>query len=152
MDLTTFSDTGLAPSTRYWYLVLARNGAGYSPASNMADATTLGAGGGTSGWHDQDIGAVSAAGSFSQSGDNFTVSGSGEDIWGSADEFHYAYLSMNGDFSIVGQITGVQHTDPWAKAGITSLHSSSSERMTPWRGTLPPQLISASTPSRPRWS
>ncbi|MGD0059239.1 MAG: fibronectin type III domain-containing protein [Verrucomicrobiia bacterium] len=38
--VTTYSDTGLAPTTRYWYRVSATNVSGDSPFSNLANATT----------------------------------------------------------------------------------------------------------------
>jgi hypothetical protein len=38
---TSYSDTGLAASTTYWYRVRATNSAGASPYSNTASATTL---------------------------------------------------------------------------------------------------------------
>jgi hypothetical protein len=48
----------------------------------------------------------------------FTVEGSGADIWGVADEFHYVYQGMNGDGEIVARVVSVEPTDPWAKAGV----------------------------------
>src|SRR4051812_25023222 len=47
------------------------------------------------GWSDRDIGSVSAAGSASFDAGRFTVTGSGADIWGTADEFHYASRLMS---------------------------------------------------------
>src|SRR5439155_19104046 len=96
-DSTSYTDPGLSPSTHYWYRVTAVNVAGDSPPSNVADATTTGSGGGTSGWRDQDIGTVSASGSFSQSGGTLTVNASGSDIWGNADELNYAYQNGTND-------------------------------------------------------
>jgi hypothetical protein len=43
---TSFSDTGLAASTTYFYVVKGANSGGTSAASNQASATTQGAGGG----------------------------------------------------------------------------------------------------------
>jgi PKD repeat protein len=40
-DVTSYTDTGLAPSTEYYYRVLAFNGAGFSVASAEAAATTM---------------------------------------------------------------------------------------------------------------
>ncbi|SEJ19352.1 Por secretion system C-terminal sorting domain-containing protein [Dyadobacter sp. SG02] len=39
-NVTTYQNTGLAPATRYWYRVLAKNSAGKSAYSNIANATT----------------------------------------------------------------------------------------------------------------
>lgn len=109
---TSYTDTGLTPSTHYWYAVTANNGAGSSPPATT-DATTTG-----SAWHDQDIGNVSAAGNSSGSGSTLTVGGSGSDIWGNADEFHYTYQSGTNDAQIVARVTGMMNTSPWAKAGV----------------------------------
>jgi hypothetical protein len=40
-DVTNYSDSGLSPSTTYWYRVNAENSAGNSTWSNTASATTL---------------------------------------------------------------------------------------------------------------
>lgn len=47
-NVTGYSDTGLSPSTTYWYRVNAQNAAGTSTWSNIASATTLSSTGGTS--------------------------------------------------------------------------------------------------------
>lgn len=39
-NVTTYQHTGLTPATRYWYRVLAKNSAGKSAYSNIANATT----------------------------------------------------------------------------------------------------------------
>jgi hypothetical protein len=56
------------------------------------------------GWSSQDVGAVSAAGSFSESAGAFTVTGSGADIWGSADEFHFVYKQWTGDGTLIARV------------------------------------------------
>lgn len=48
----------------------------------------------------------------------YTITATGVDIAGTADEFHYAYKSLSGVGSIVAQVLSVQNTDPWAKAGV----------------------------------
>ena len=114
---TTYTDTGLSHSTHYFYRVFASNAAGNSPRSNMAVATTA-SGPAVGNWLHEDIGAVNAAGSFSQNGNTYTVGGSGFDIWGNFDEFHYAYQTGTNNVQIVARITGMMNTSPWAKAGI----------------------------------
>jgi hypothetical protein len=48
----------------------------------------------------------------------YTITATGVDIAGTADEFHYAYKSLAGVGSIVAQVLSVQNTDQWAKAGV----------------------------------
>ena len=48
----------------------------------------------------------------------YTITGSGADITGTADEFHYAFKTLTGPGSIVARVTSVQNTHQWAKAGV----------------------------------
>jgi fibronectin type 3 domain-containing protein/glucose/arabinose dehydrogenase len=112
---TSYSDTGLAPSTAYSYEVRAVDGAGnVSTPSNAANATTLA----PATWSNQDIGAVAATGSFTDNGTSLAVTGSGADIWKTADEFHFAYRSLAGDGEIIARVVSLTNTDPYAKAGV----------------------------------
>lgn len=65
-----------------------------------------------SGWSDQDIGSVSLAGSATYDAPSsvYTVKGSGNDIFGTADAFHYAYQPVTGDFTFVARILGAGGT------------------------------------------
>jgi subtilase family serine protease len=60
------------------------------------------------GWFDSDIGAVGVAGSAAFSNGTFTVKGAGQQIWGNADSFNFAYQTLSGDGSIVARVVGVQ--------------------------------------------
>jgi len=48
----------------------------------------------------------------------YTMTGSGTDIWGTSDEFHFAYKEHTGAAAIIAKVESVGHTDPWAKAGV----------------------------------
>jgi hypothetical protein len=48
----------------------------------------------------------------------FTMTGSGTDIAGTADEFHFAYKKLTGAGSIVAKVVSVSDTDAWAKAAV----------------------------------
>jgi hypothetical protein len=48
----------------------------------------------------------------------YTMTATGVDIWGAADEFHFAYKTLTGAGSIVAKVLSVGNTDPWAKAGV----------------------------------
>ncbi len=70
-------------------------------------------------WANSDIGAVDAVGSFTINGsDNFTITGSGADIWGTGDEFHYASQPLSGDGQITIRINSIDETNVWSKAGV----------------------------------
>jgi hypothetical protein len=71
------------------------------------------------GWNDADIGVVGKAGLSSYDAGTFTVRGSGANIWGTADSFHFMNKVMYGpDSQIVARVTGVENTNTYAKAGI----------------------------------
>src|SRR5207249_6713683 len=62
-------------------------------------------------WSQADVGGVGLPGSASYSSPTFTVQGSGGDIWGAADGFHYVYQPINGDAQIVARVTSEQNPD-----------------------------------------
>ena len=70
------------------------------------------------GWQANDVGSVGAAGSSAYDGSTFTVQGAGSDIWGTADEFHWAFTLMSGDFDLVARVKTVQNVNQWTKAGL----------------------------------
>src|SRR3954464_19417 len=70
------------------------------------------------GWTDTDIGSPGMVGSAAYNNGNWTVAGGGTDIWGTADQFHFASTTMNGDGTVIAKVTTIQNTDPWAKAGV----------------------------------
>ncbi len=115
--LTSYTDTGLSPLTTYHYKVVASNAAGSSLPSNAAQARTK-ASTLPAGWTQADIGGPSYAGSASYARGVYTVTASGNDIWNSADQFHFTYTTMTGDGTIVAEIASEGNTDPWAKAGV----------------------------------
>jgi len=69
-------------------------------------------------WVDGDIGAVGFAGRGSYLGGTFIERGSGADIWGTADAFHYIYQPLTGDGQIVVRVATQDNSNAWAKAGV----------------------------------
>lgn len=55
-------------------------------------------------WADKDIGPVALAGSAQGNNGTFTLSGSGSDIWGKVDGFHFVYQSMTGNGAIIAHL------------------------------------------------
>ena len=65
------------------------------------------------------MGAVGAAGSSTVLNDGTaTVTGSGADIWGNADAFHWAYRPVSGNFTIDALVDSVDNVNRWVKAGL----------------------------------
>ena len=73
-------------------------------------------GGGT--FASRDVGAVAATGSYSEAGGVHTVIGSGADIFGSNDEFQFAWKEMTGDFTLTARVVSLTNTSSSAKAGV----------------------------------
>jgi hypothetical protein len=71
-------------------------------------------------WTDTDVGSPAIAGSAGYSSGVFTVNGAGADIYGTNDQFHYAYqpLAGNGNGTLIARLTSMSNTSSNAKAGI----------------------------------
>jgi regulation of enolase protein 1 (concanavalin A-like superfamily) len=65
-----------------------------------------------------DVGGVSAPGSYGESNGLHTVTASGADIYGTADEGHFVYRLVNGDTTITARVASLQNTNAWAKAAV----------------------------------
>jgi hypothetical protein len=70
------------------------------------------------GWQDADIGSVGLAGGSAISGGSFTLLGSGADVWGTADAFHFLYQTNAGDGVMIVRVSNQVAADAWSKAGI----------------------------------
>ncbi len=66
----------------------------------------------------EDVGNVGQAGITREVGGVYTIEGGGADIWGNADEFHFAWLSLSGDGEVIAEVVSVENTNAWAKAGV----------------------------------
>ena len=75
------------------------------------------------GWESGDIGTVGTAGSTAVSGGTVTVRGAGSDVWGTRDELHYVYTTLDGDGSIIARVATVSGTEAWTKAGVMIRHT-----------------------------
>ncbi len=77
-------------------------------------------------WSDEDIGNPGLPGSAAYNNGTFTVSGSGNDIWGTLDQFNFVNQPFTGDGeTITARVTSQSDTDPWAKSGIIIKQSDS---------------------------
>ncbi len=71
-----------------------------------------------SAWACTDIGSPMVAGSQALNNGVWTISGGGNDIWSTADQFHYVYQTTPGDNTLSAHITAQTNTSQWAKAGL----------------------------------
>jgi phosphatidylserine/phosphatidylglycerophosphate/cardiolipin synthase-like enzyme/regulation of enolase protein 1 (concanavalin A-like superfamily) len=118
----TWTTPALSPGTTYYWQIVSKTMANLTAAGPVWSFTTPGTGGGSTAvpppWLDADVGAVGIAGSASYNAGTFSVSGSGADIWGTADAFHFVYQSLTGDGQIVARVSSVGDVNAWAKAGV----------------------------------
>ncbi len=56
--------------------------------------------------------------SFVQSNGTILMNGLGTDIWGTADQFHFAYKQMTGDGWMIAKVESIDKTNDWAKCGV----------------------------------
>jgi regulation of enolase protein 1 (concanavalin A-like superfamily) len=121
-DYVTWTLSGLAAGTTYYWQVTGRTMANLEKTSDIFSFTTEGTGPGggplPSGWSDTDIGNVSIGGSATYDSGTYTVRASGTDIWGTSDEFHFVYRTLSGDGTITARVASVSNTDVWVKAGV----------------------------------
>jgi regulation of enolase protein 1 (concanavalin A-like superfamily) len=69
-------------------------------------------------WRAQDIGAVGVAGTSAATAGTFTVRGSGADVWGTADAFHYVWQPLAGDGDVIARVASAENVHAWVKAGV----------------------------------
>jgi hypothetical protein len=67
---------------------------------------------------DVDVGNPDIAGSASPTKNLYVIYGSGNDIQGTNDQFHFVYKSTSGNATFTAYVSSIQYTHPWAKAGI----------------------------------
>jgi hypothetical protein len=69
-------------------------------------------------WVSEDVGSVRESGGAEFKGGIFRVHGSGTNVLADGDSFHFLCKRVTGESEIVARVLHVQHTDPWARAGL----------------------------------
>jgi hypothetical protein len=113
-DNPSLATTGVSFSANGTYLL--RLTASDGAIQNSADVTV--ASGLPNSGSPVDVGAVGLSGSSSESGGVWTLRGSGNDIWDTADGFHFRCAELTGDGFIQARLLAQTNTDLWAKAGL----------------------------------
>lgn len=110
----TYSDT--APGTD---IVAASVTTAYTVGPLQSNQTSvLWTNDGTTVWSGADIGSPALAGSQSLSNGIWTISGSGSDIGGTADQFHFVWQPLVSDGGIRAQVLTQTNTNSRARAGV----------------------------------
>jgi len=70
-------------------------------------------------WQSADIGYVAYAGDVCVNNETFTLTASGNDIWNTADAFHFAFQKViTNETELTGRIVSIKNTNSFAKCGI----------------------------------
>lgn len=69
-------------------------------------------------WTHADVGATGLAGTGVYENNGFTVTGSGADVWGNADAFHFVYRPLTGDGEVIAKVVSLQNANGWSKSGV----------------------------------
>jgi hypothetical protein len=67
---------------------------------------------------DQDIGAPKLMGSANLISGVWNITGSGADIWNTADQFNFQPWLVTGNCTVICRVTSLSNGDPWQKIGI----------------------------------
>lgn len=114
-DLKTagYVDKSIKPGIVYDYKVKATNDKGESPASLSAVICA----GLPKSWESTDVGAVVKSGNTNFDGKTFSIEASGTDISKTADQFQYAFTSLNGNGTITARFVP-QVASQFVKMGV----------------------------------
>ena len=115
---TNFTDASAAACQNYYYVVTITNAG--SESLNSPEANAYVPGPLPSQFTSADIGAVGLPGNATHCNGQFTVSGSGADIWGTNDAFQfvYIYVPSSTNCDIRARVLSVQNTSGNAKAAV----------------------------------
>jgi regulation of enolase protein 1 (concanavalin A-like superfamily) len=70
-------------------------------------------------WATRDIGYPAIAGStVYYAPSTIVMRSSGADIWGTSDQFHFAYVPVSGNVDIRARVDAIDGTSAWAKSGV----------------------------------
>jgi len=118
LTTTSFTDTTVSTCQTYYYVVTMMVSGVESVPSPEISITVPGVL--PAPFVSADVGAVGIAGSATCCGGQFTINGSGADIWNTADEFQfvYVYVPFSTNCDIRARVLSVQVTSGNAKAGV----------------------------------
>jgi hypothetical protein len=115
--------TALSCGTIYYYTVQADCGATQSTISSgsfkTADCPANSCDPLPAGYYNVDLGDIGVAGSTCKTGNIYNLTGSGTDIGGNADQFQFAFTSIDiADYDVVGRVIQQDQVNPNDKIGV----------------------------------
>jgi len=115
---TNFTDSDVVTCQGYFYVITITNAG--TESLNSPEATAEIPGALPPQFTSADVGMVGVIGRASFCNGQFTISGSGSDIWGTADAFHfvYAYVPVSTNCDIRARVASVEATHSNAKAAL----------------------------------
>ncbi len=69
-------------------------------------------------WSTAEVGSTGIDGESCENEGEFTISGSGADIWNTQDQFHFLYKKITGDAEITARLTQLTQADKLSKTGV----------------------------------
>ncbi|MDQ2905581.1 MAG: hypothetical protein M3Y81_18810 [Chloroflexota bacterium] len=112
----SFTYTNTAPGTD---IVVASVPTAYTVGPLQSNQTSVvWTNGGSPGWSGADIGSPALAGSDVLNNGTWTIAGSGTDIGGTADQFHFVWQPLAADGGIRAQVLTQTNTNSRARAGV----------------------------------
>ncbi len=109
----SFNYTGAAAGTDTVVATVTSNGTFQSNQTSVVWANS-----GTPIWSGADIGSPPLPGSDALSNGVWTIAGSGRDIGGTSDQFHFVWQSLSSDGGIRAQVLTQTNTNSLARAGV----------------------------------
>jgi len=88
-------------------------------------------------WESTDINGAHPGGMEIRGDDAFDLYGSGEDIWGSSDQFRFLHQAVEGDFDLEVTLEAMEDIHGYAKAGLMVRESLAPEAATALLSTFP---------------
>ena len=85
-----------------------------------------------------DIGSPALAGSTSRTGDDLTITAGGADVWGTTDQFRFAYLQRTGDFDLRMKVNSITQAASISKIGLMARGSLAANSQYAYSITYPP--------------
>lgn len=112
------SDTIALGATAYVGVAVTSHEPARRTTATVSALTTTHPGGLPAGQSSADVGSPLVPGQTTYASGRYTITAGGEDIWGTADKFHYVYQPLTGDADVSVRIASLAATEHWSKAGV----------------------------------